>query len=156
MTGTAVNWLSVVPSPSWPEKLAPQHWAAPPVVSAQLWPTPTVIDATPVSSPKTGVGVKRLDVEPSPSWPKKLPPQHRAAPSVVTAQVLLLPMANAATPLDSPKTSTGVSWSSARTVADLAEKVGAPAFQPASRRPRAAGRAPPTAMAVTPPVRPDT
>ena len=38
------EWRSVVvPSPSWPERLSPQHWTAPALVSAHVWIPPAAI-----------------------------------------------------------------------------------------------------------------
>ena len=39
--------LVVVPSPSFPSVLMPQHFTAPPVVTAQVWLSPPANEATP-------------------------------------------------------------------------------------------------------------
>jgi hypothetical protein len=69
------------------------------VVRAQVWPQPAARAVTPLPRPLTGVGVRRSVVVPSPSWPYQFPPQQRAAPAVVRAQVWGPPAARAATPL---------------------------------------------------------
>src|SRR3954447_18231346 len=42
-TRTGVVLLTLVPSPSWPSPLAPQHQAAPLPVSAQVWEPPAAM-----------------------------------------------------------------------------------------------------------------
>ncbi len=86
-TFTGVLRRCDVPSPSWPVSLDPQHLAAPPVVTAQVWASPAEMLATPLVSPETWTGVVRSVPVPSPSPPAQLYPQHIAAPPVVTAQV---------------------------------------------------------------------
>jgi hypothetical protein len=65
--------------------LNPQHIAPPEVVTAQVWPQPTEIWATPDVRPDTSTGLVLLIVVPSPSAPVLLNPQHFAPPDVVTA-----------------------------------------------------------------------
>src|SRR5262249_31600268 len=50
---------SVVPMPSWPEKLLPKHFTPPPVVTAHWWPAPLwpAIAVTPLASPGISIGV---------------------------------------------------------------------------------------------------
>ncbi len=56
-TSTGVVRPTVVPSPSWPESLNPQHLRPPPVVMAQAWPPPA---ATAVAvAPEAGCGPGR-------------------------------------------------------------------------------------------------
>ena len=65
-TGT---WLSAVELfPSWPEKLAPQHWT-PAFTSAQVWKVPAVRACTPLTRPVTGTGTWLSAVELLPSSP---------------------------------------------------------------------------------------
>ena len=47
----------VVPSPSWPKSLSPQHLTPPALVSAQVWPSPAAIAVTPLVRPVTSTGV---------------------------------------------------------------------------------------------------
>jgi len=59
----------VVPLPSRPEPLWPQHLTPPPLVSAQVWKLPAVIALTPLARPETSTGMVLLVVVPFPSWP---------------------------------------------------------------------------------------
>jgi hypothetical protein len=64
--------------------------------------------ATPEVSPNTATGtLLALEVEPLPSWPLLLLPQHHAPPEVVTTQAWLPPVEMLATPEVCPDTSTG-------------------------------------------------
>src|SRR5262249_30051211 len=64
-------------TPSSPALLSPQHRTSPPVSSAQLWLPPTAIATTPPVRLTGWTGWAELEtLEPSPSWLKKLPPQH--------------------------------------------------------------------------------
>src|SRR5258706_14544450 len=66
--------------------LSPQQYAAPPVVTPQLW-LAVALTAAKVSPPDTATGVLLLVSEPSPSSPELLSPQQYAAPAVVTPQL---------------------------------------------------------------------
>ena len=107
---TGVHRSVLVPSPSCPLQFSPQHFAAPPVVTAHACKTSALMVATPDDKPDTVTGVNRSVVVPSPSCPEALPPQHFAAPPVVTAHVWKLPALMVATPDDNPDTATGVDW----------------------------------------------
>jgi hypothetical protein len=85
-TRTGALWFVVVPSPSWPLRLLPQHHSVPSVWTPQVKLVPAVMLAQVVASP-IRTGVLRFVVVPSPSWPLKLLPQHHSVPSVPTAQV---------------------------------------------------------------------
>ena len=65
----------IVPSPSCPDVLSPQHKAGPPVVTPQVWfpPMLTLLKRNP---PATAVGTIRSPVVPLPSAPAKLYPQQ--------------------------------------------------------------------------------
>src|SRR5947207_2880482 len=53
-----------------PEKLYPQHFTPPPLVSAQLWAPPAAIAVTPLVRPLAFTGVSRsFPLVPSPSSP---------------------------------------------------------------------------------------
>ena len=93
-TGT-LDWV-VVPLPSWPLRLLPQHLMPPVVVRAQVWLSPATIAATPLVRPETLTGVSELLVVPLPSCPVALSPQQRTPLAAVRAQVWLLPAARRA------------------------------------------------------------
>jgi hypothetical protein len=102
------DWhVSVVATPNSPKRFDPQQNRSARLY-AQVWPKPAAIPWTPLVRPRTWTGVERLVVLPSPSWPFSLPPQHIAAPAVVTAHVWFAPAEMAAMPLDKPTTSMGV------------------------------------------------
>src|SRR3990172_3731563 len=120
-TSTGAALSEVVPSPSSPWPLLPQHLTPPALVRAQVWAPPAAMVATPLARPETSPGVvlheyTRLftvhvcgpELVPLPSWPKPLPPQHLTLPIVVRAQVWMPPAAMAAMPLLRPEASTGV------------------------------------------------
>ena len=78
----------VVPSPSWPQKLSPQHLTPPVFVSAQVLGLRTSMAATPEPKLETSTGVGlSFGALPSPSWPEALRPQHLTPLAVVRAQV---------------------------------------------------------------------
>src|SRR2546428_9872095 len=77
-----------VPSPSWPEELSPQQYAAPLVVTPQVCSgikVPPALSVANVKPPATGVGMSCWAVVPSPSWPKLLEPQQNAWPDALRA-----------------------------------------------------------------------
>src|SRR5581483_3979247 len=87
-TSTGVLRVVVVPSPSWPLKLMPQHLTPPAVVSAQVNSLPAMIWVTPLDRPTTSTGVVRgVALVPSPSWPVRFSPQHLTPPALVSAQL---------------------------------------------------------------------
>jgi hypothetical protein len=89
--------VQVLPLPSWPSQLSPQHITAPLLVSAQAWLPPAAIAVTPLAMPATSIG----------ALPPSLTPQHLTAPLLVRAQVCWEPAEIALIPLPRPKTSTG-------------------------------------------------
>src|SRR4029450_5281612 len=97
----------LVPSPSCPQQLFPQHLTPPWLVSAQELPPPVEIAVTPPERPETSTGLLRITVVPSPTWPLKLAPQHLAEAAVVTAHVTALAAEIAAAPLPRPATARG-------------------------------------------------
>src|SRR5690606_12093151 len=105
LTGTSLSLPE--PSPSWPQLLLPQHLTPPPLVRAQVWPSPAAIAATPLESPLTSTGTWRSVLLLSPSSPYSFEPQHFAPPLPVTAQVWKRPALIAITPLERPLTFTG-------------------------------------------------
>jgi hypothetical protein len=96
----------VVPSPSWPRLLSPQHSTAPLARTAQVWLAPAVTD-TASSMPNTATGRVRWLVLASPSWPRALSPQHTTAPERRTAQVCVEPTATCVAS-SRPATSVGI------------------------------------------------
>src|SRR3989442_6966540 len=81
----------VVPSPSCPNELAPQHATPPLTPTAHVWKPPAL---TAWSAPKavdTWTGVALLVVVPLPSWPWKSLPQQYASLPIVTPHVWLFP-----------------------------------------------------------------
>ena len=58
-----------------------------------MWKPPAVIAATPRLRPLTSTGINRLLVEPLPSWPFVLSPQHLTPPALVRVQVWYSPAA---------------------------------------------------------------
>jgi hypothetical protein len=67
LAATGVSRSVVVPSPSCPKALAPQHTIPPPLVTAQVWNTPVATAVTPLDRPLNATGVNRFAVVPSPS-----------------------------------------------------------------------------------------
>ena len=91
-TGTS-DWV-LVPLPSWPLRLLPQHLTPPLVVRAQVWLSPAAIAATPLVRPVTSTGDNEAVVELLPSCPVVLSPQHLMPLAEVIAEVWLLPAAS--------------------------------------------------------------
>ena len=65
----------MVPLPSCPNELSPQHHNVPDVRRAQVWRTPAATWLQSVADP-TCAGDPLSMVEPSPSWPDEFWPQH--------------------------------------------------------------------------------
>src|SRR5215210_6575416 len=107
-TPTRVKRGYFVPSPSWPLRLAPQHFSAPAVVSAHVCFPPAATAAMPLVSPAASTGAVRTPDVPSPSCPEPFAPQHLTVPALATAHVSSPPAAIADAPLVRPATSTGV------------------------------------------------
>ena len=79
----AVRGVMVL-SPNCPASLRPQQKTFP-EETAHVCCSPAEIDTTD-ATPSKRVGVSRCRFELSPTWPKKLLPQHHANPSVSRAQ----------------------------------------------------------------------
>src|SRR3990170_79419 len=86
-TSTGTLRSLVVPSPSPPKGLSPQHLTPPALVSAQVELQPTMIAVTPLVRPATSTGAVLSALLPSPSSPDELAPQHFTPPPLVSAQV---------------------------------------------------------------------
>src|SRR5580693_7226994 len=105
-TETGTWRFFMVPSPSWPNMLSPQH-ITPPSISAHVCRPPAAMAETPDVRPMTATGVRLCALEPFPSWPEPLSPQHQTAPVVDSAQVCRSPAATAAIGDVRPMTGTG-------------------------------------------------
>jgi hypothetical protein len=79
-TGTGLD--IVAPLPSWPLKPPPQHWTAPPVVSAQVWYDPTVTALAFTQPPSQ---------QKAPEAQLEIVPLHTPAPSQAPAVVAVPP-----------------------------------------------------------------
>src|SRR4051812_49631700 len=100
--------FTVVPSPSCPHWLYPQHLMPPVVINAHAYPAPALTAATPESRPVTSTGTaESVNVVPLPSSPWLSSPQHTTPPAIVNAQLFPPPTDTAATPEPNPDTSTG-------------------------------------------------
>src|SRR5436190_19235316 len=78
----------VVPSPSWPALLAPQHLTVPDCSTAQVCARPAATRVTPLARPVTSTGTAlNAPADGAPSWPRLLSPQHLTPPDDVTMQV---------------------------------------------------------------------
>ena len=77
-------------------------------MSAQVWKPPAAIAVTPPARPETSTGMLLLiALDPLPSWPYALLPQHLTRPAPVSAQVCWPPGAIVLTPPPRPTTLTG-------------------------------------------------
>src|SRR4051794_16880782 len=92
-TSVGTSRSVVVPSPSWPARLPPQHFTPPPLVSAHVCPVAAASATTPDGRAGTATGVRRAVVVPSPSCPLPLPPQHLTPPTLESAQMWEKPTA---------------------------------------------------------------
>jgi hypothetical protein len=82
---TGVGLFVVVPFPSWPELLSPQHNTAPVEEWAHVWDPPAAIAETPEPNPATPTGTELFSVVPFPSWPEVFNPQQSTPPTAVRA-----------------------------------------------------------------------
>src|SRR5450631_1759606 len=108
---TGAGRAVVLPSPSWPTLLYPQHSTLPPETRAQAWAPPTVI-AVAVVIPETITGVVMhrhpvVIVVPLPSWPSLSDPQHITVPPESRPQTWPIPAATIVVP-EMPETATGL------------------------------------------------
>jgi hypothetical protein len=77
-----VEWLLVVPSPSWPRPPHPQAQTLPSDLRASAWAVLAVIAVTPLR-PLAWTGVRRGEVVvPPPSWPRSFLPIPQTVPSL--------------------------------------------------------------------------
>src|SRR6266699_2192465 len=84
-TGVLSGETDVAPLPSWPDRLIPQQYAAPLVVTPHAKPVPalTVVNVRP---PATAAGLVLTVVVPLPSCAEELAPQQYAARVVAMPQ----------------------------------------------------------------------
>jgi len=94
VTAMGVDESVVVPLPSSPSGLCPQHLAAPPASTAHVWLKPVAM-AVALVIPLTATGVNESVVVPLPSSPKPFHPQHLTVLAVSTAHVWWSPAAMA-------------------------------------------------------------
>jgi hypothetical protein len=86
VTTTGVGRRVVLPSPSSPDPLSPQHEAAPADVSAHACAHPALTDANAIGD-ALGAGVRLFVAAPVPSCPAALLPQQYATPAALTPQL---------------------------------------------------------------------
>ncbi len=87
-TSTGVELFTIVPLPSCPKELLPQHFTPPALVNAQVWAPPKAKARTPLVSPVTSAGDELAGaLVPLPSCPALFCPQHFTPPATVSAQV---------------------------------------------------------------------
>src|SRR5665213_1630937 len=104
LTGAGVERPVVVPSPSCPYVLSPQHEIDMSLLRAQVYCSPAAISTTPerpgtsAGDPRQGTFVpvlsRQVDVTLAagwPSWPLALLPQHETVPSACSTHVWLAP-----------------------------------------------------------------
>src|SRR5262245_15870167 len=94
LTSTRRDRFVVVPSPSWPWTLFPQHHSAPLACRAQVWLSPAA-RATTLVKLLTGAGLSLPAVVPSPTCPAMLRPQQNGLLSDRSAQVWCPPATTA-------------------------------------------------------------
>src|SRR6478609_3012357 len=86
VTVTRTDEPVVVPLPSCPRWLRPQHLTAPPATNAHVWNWPASMAVAPLI-PVTVTGTDELVLLPLPSCPYSLEPQHLTAPPATIAQL---------------------------------------------------------------------
>ena len=90
--------FAVVPRPSSPSKLRPQHWTVPLFITAHEWEFPVVRPRAP-ARPVTGTGSEVGIPVGEPNCPDVSLPQQSAAPFVTSAQESELPVTTADAPV---------------------------------------------------------
>ena len=108
VTCAAKELAVVVPLPSLPETLDPQHNRPRDDEMAHEWLYAAEIARMSLPSSYTRIGTVLLVDVPLPSLPEPFAPQHNASPAVVTAQLCSHPADTDATPDESPATGVGV------------------------------------------------
>lgn len=106
VTGTGVDEPVVVPFPSSPSSLLPQHSTVP-LTMAQVLMSVAAIAVAPLTL-DTVTGTDEFTSVPLPSSPSKFPPQHATVPLVMRAQQWDKPQLTSVTPVK-PETAPGVS-----------------------------------------------
>ncbi len=110
-TTRGASRVKVLPSPSKPAMLLPQHRTYPAKLSAQLLLVPAEMEAAHAIEPPALTGTRKSEVEPFPSWPHSFEPHPTTIPPSFTASVCCAPAAIPVTPLASPDTLVGVNRS---------------------------------------------
>ena len=94
LTGFLSPTFFFAPVPNAPELPLPQHWYPPPTNTAHEWASPSASQRTAAPPAKDTLpdvaGVElapTLEVEPMPSCPAELTPQHLTSPDVIITQV---------------------------------------------------------------------
>src|SRR5271154_686744 len=103
-TATGTTLSVIVPFPSWPNWLPPQHRTPPAFVSAQAYPWPAEIAATSEESPEMGTGTLLTCAFPRSASQQSTAPAFVSAHSSPVTEML-------PTPAVSPVTATGTSLS---------------------------------------------
>jgi len=85
----------IVPSPTSPPELLPQHHALPSLASPQVCVMPTAIEVH-FNVVITGVGRSAAAFPPVPSSPAMFEPKHEAVPSPVSVHTWVVPTATCA------------------------------------------------------------
>ena len=88
----------IVPSPTYPNMLLPQHFTAPSIMRAQDV-SPTSDISTTLFKLNTSVGVSVEGAIPIPNWPNRLLPQHLTLPLLSKAQACSPPIETVTMPL---------------------------------------------------------
>src|SRR6476469_2777748 len=89
VTGVAENWPGPeIPFPSSPKELSPQHFTVPPTTTAQaqVWNSAELMASAPVRPATARGGDEKLLIDPVPSSPALLMPQHLTVPVTSNAQ----------------------------------------------------------------------
>ena len=111
LTATGVNEPVVVPLPSWPAALFPQHFIVPPERRAKAWADASIVPpaaiAVAVVMPLTATEVTGSVVVPSPSSPELFLPTHLTVPTKRPTQVMWAP-AEIAVAVVMPVITTGI------------------------------------------------
>ena len=86
-TETGSDRSDIVPSPTCPYVLSPQHFRSPLVSNAHVFRIPVVRASTVDGKFCTVTGTDESLLLPVPSWPPKFQPQHCTAPETSSAHV---------------------------------------------------------------------
>src|SRR5262245_41377115 len=96
-TYAGLTCMVIVPSPTWPRSLRPQHHTLLAVNRMQVTSFPAVTARVPAKLLTTFTGVRRCMTVPSPDCPDAFAPQHETTLFVRTAHVCWLPAPTSST-----------------------------------------------------------